>query len=111
MRAYRDPVAAKESFLTAAEQIGEREAVRQMRDTPERYGELVSNGQRGSNIGRVDSAASSIHAAAREAASYGAELVSARREIAKLVESQGREGTRALPVNAIAGIREQAAAA
>ncbi|MGH7618568.1 MAG: relaxase/mobilization nuclease domain-containing protein [Gemmatimonadaceae bacterium] len=108
VRAYRDPVAAKQAFLAVAEHIGEREAVRQMRDAPERYGQLITTDQRRGNIGRPETVEAAARTAAREAAGYGAELVSARREIAKLVASQGREGARALPVDAIAVIRERA---
>ncbi|MGH9889216.1 MAG: relaxase/mobilization nuclease domain-containing protein, partial [bacterium] len=108
VRAYRDPVAAKQAFLAVADQLGEREAARQMRDAPERFGQLMATEQRHGDVRRPDPVEAAARAAAREAASYGGELVSARREIARLVGSQGREGASAIPLDAIAVIRERA---
>ena len=108
-KAYRDPVAAKTSFLAVAEQTGEREAARRMRDTPEAFGELATAGHRRGLFGHVDRGGNA-RAALGEAAAHGAELVGARREAAGVVDLRpnGSPGLTQVPV---AGAREMAGSA
>lgn len=107
-KVYRDPAEAKAAFLLAAEQCGAKEAACRMRETPEVFGQLVSTNQRGGFIGRSDETRAPAREAAREAAAYGAELSTVRREVASLVEPQrGRaSGVALLPTEETAAARE-----
>ena len=108
-KTYRDPGAAKASFLAVAEHSGEREAVRRMRDTPEVFGELAIASQRRGLFGRADRGGI-LRGALGEAAAHGAELVGARRKVAGLVDLQANGGP-GQTLEDIAGAREMAGSA
>jgi hypothetical protein len=84
-RAYQDPHAAKAAFLAAADQSGERDAARMMREKPEVFGPVR---MAGTQTGRGTAGPPEAIAAVREAAGYGLEFLAARREIGKLLERQ-----------------------
>jgi hypothetical protein len=80
---YRDPERAGKEFLAAAERdLGE--AVRTLRNAPERFGELMTVKRRGL-AGRLRDDDASARAAARSAAAAGKELVEAERALSAVV--------------------------
>jgi hypothetical protein len=74
---YRDPGAARSSFLAAAAEIGLPDAVRRLGETPERFGDP-----------RLTPSAESLARAAQVAATRGGELLNARQELGKLLEAE-----------------------
>ena len=83
-KAYQDPDAVRTSFLNLADERGRGDAVRAMRESPESYGEMIATRDGGRLFGRTQTF-EPARAAAREAAGYGAELISARMELARMI--------------------------
>src|SRR6185437_1584331 len=98
---------AKGQFVEAAEQLGEREAARRMRESPETFGALRTiNGDRAAHAASVAEA----HKAAREAASFGVEFLASRRELARVVAPQSPDKASSIESGLTSG-REAVAAA
>lgn len=86
---YRDPDHALGSFLAAAGQEPAA-AVRQMQETPERFGELLTV-DRGTGRSRIDDSAA--RATARTAAAAGRDVIEAERAF-RVAIAQARNGRR-----------------
>ena len=83
---YRQPETAKAAFFAAVKEVGDAKARRQLREEPERFGELRAE-ERRTTFGRVQSTDGPARSAAVVAAAHAAELIEAQHEIAAL--SQG----------------------
>jgi hypothetical protein len=82
---YRQPEMAKAAFFATVKDIGEPDARRQLREEPERFGELRTE-ERRTTFGRVQSTDAPARGAAVVAAAHAAELIEAQREIAALTQ-------------------------
>lgn len=80
---YRQPETAKAAFFAAVKEIGDIEARRELRESPERFGELRAEEGR-TGLGRVHSTDAPARSAAVVAAGHASELIEAQREIAAL---------------------------
>jgi hypothetical protein len=82
---YRQPETAKAAFFAAVRDGGEAEARRQLREEPERFGELRTE-ERRTAFGRIHSTDAPARSAAVVAAGHASELIDAQREIAALTQ-------------------------
>ena len=84
---YRDPEAAREAFLSVSAERGSTEAVRRMREAPEKYGAL-STARRSVAFGLIQREDEGpARAAALEAAALGKESLTAHQSLADVVKS------------------------
>lgn len=83
--AYRQPETAKAAFFAAVKNRGEAEARRELREEPERFGELRTE-ERRTTFGRIHSTDAPARSAAVVAAGHASELIEAQREIASLTQ-------------------------
>lgn len=80
---YRQPETAKAAFFAAVKERGEAGARRELKEAPERFGELRTE-ERRTALGRVQSTDTPARRAAAVAAAHASELIEAQREIAAL---------------------------